>query len=59
MTLSSVADHAALADVATLALSVTWDPTIRGILVVLVSFLVLIGGPTWCWPPTSGPDWGS
>ncbi|MDP9451898.1 MAG: hypothetical protein M3P97_00570 [Actinomycetota bacterium] len=32
-----------LAGAATLALSVTWDPTIRGILVVLVSFLVLCG----------------
>lgn len=28
---------------ATVALTVTWDPTIRGILVVLVSFLVLCG----------------
>lgn len=32
-----------LSSAATLALTVTWDPTIRGILVVLVSFLVLVG----------------
>jgi hypothetical protein len=32
-----------LSETASLALSITWDPTIRGILVVLVSFLVLCG----------------
>ncbi len=31
------------AEAASLALTVTWDPTIRGILVVLVSFVVLCG----------------
>lgn len=32
-----------LSTATTLALTITWDPTIRGILVVLVSFLVLCG----------------
>jgi hypothetical protein len=32
-----------LTSAASLALTITWDPTIRGILVVLVSFLVLCG----------------
>ncbi|MDQ3305845.1 MAG: hypothetical protein M3535_07670 [Actinomycetota bacterium] len=32
-----------LSTATTLALTITWDPTIRGILVVLVSFLILCG----------------